>query len=134
MKILYISFAKGSATNYVITRVIRVNLENEDVVKIVSDSIYEYEQRESTCQTSLFWENLYGEEFICQHKVDAFGSYQEISLGRWQPGSRIDGRTVDENGQLVQDGRGSASEVETGEKINFLKNYKKKYQKGKLQN
>ena len=77
---------------------------------------------------------MFGEEFVVEYFCDDFGSYQTIKDGRWRSGSRIDGRKVDENGQLVQDGRGSASEVETGEKINFLKNHKKKYQKGKLQN
>ena len=92
---------------------------NEDVVKIVRDSIYEYEQRESTNETSIPYQNMFGEEFVMEYFCDDFGSYQEIKTGRWRPGSRIDGGQVDENGQLVQDGRGSASEVETNEKISF---------------
>lgn len=92
---------------------------NEDVVKIVREDILEHERTESTYKESLFWENLYGEELVSEYSADSFGSYQEIKTGRWRPGSRIDGRRIDENGQLVQDRRGSSSEVETNEKISF---------------
>jgi len=118
-------FAKGSAANYKITRVIRINLDSEDLIKIVREDICKNEQRESTYQTSLFWENLYGEEFICQHEVDAFGSYQRIKDGRWRPGSRADGRQIDKNGQLLQNGNGTSSKTTSNGKISFsLKNQK----------
>ncbi len=90
-------FAKGSYENYKITRVVKIDLENETDIEIVRNYIYERES--SRTSTSVIVENLYEQELIREYRDSDFGDYQELK-GQRRESKRDSGIDRD-----LQDGR-----------------------------
>lgn len=100
-------FAKGTYENYQITRVIRLQLDNETAIEIVRGDIYENERKQSTHKEGLFWENVYGQEFVREYTPQTFGSYQEIKTERGRRVSGTDSGAVDGISKGRENGAGN---------------------------
>ena len=100
-------FAKGTYENYQITRVIRLQLDNETAIEIVRGDIYENERKQSTHKEGLFWENVYGQEFVREYTPQTFGSYQEIKTERGRRVGGTDSGAVDGISKGRENGAGN---------------------------
>ena len=73
-------YAKGSYQNYQITKVVRINLNNETDIEIVRDYIYERESSRTRESTAIG--NYYEEELIREYRLGDFADYQELKRER----------------------------------------------------
>ena len=86
---------------------IRLQLDNETAIERVRGDIYENERKQSTHKEGLFWENVYGQEFVREYTPQTFGSYQEIKTKRGRQVGRTDSGAVDGISERSKNGAGN---------------------------
>ncbi len=105
-------FAKGSYENYKISRVVRLNLDNETSIEQIRDLYYEIENsRTKYPYTALdIIESVFGKGIVAEYTLGDFANYQEIKAQRGRQDSRIESGRIDENNQREQNGRRNLGE------------------------
>ena len=105
-------YAKGPFGEPKISKVIKINLDNETAIELVRDTIYEYEtnRRKQAYTASEIVEACFGEELISEFKLGDFPGYQEIKAERSRQFGRDDGFKNNEYNQREFDGERNLDE------------------------
>ena len=117
-------FAKGTYENYKITRVVRLQLDNETSIEQIRDIYYEIEtSRTEYPYTALdLIENVFGQEIVSEYAVGDFSSYQEIKAERGRQDRRSESGRADEDYQREQDGSRNFGENQENVKFSLKDN------------
>ena len=111
-------FAKGTYQNPKITRVIRIDFDNETSIDIIRRDIYEWEKWNSVLASEII-SQVYGEEVVHQYIAGTFQNYRESKAEWGRQRSGIESGRVVANSREVQDGRRNSHRTQKTISENF---------------
>ncbi len=119
-------YAKGSFENYKITKVVRLNLDNETALEYVRDFIYEIcsNRRKQAYQESNSFEDIFDEGLIRSFVRESMPSYQDSKREARRRTSGDNSGEDNGNNQVEQDGRRDLVENREDKGLNTRKSLK----------
>ncbi len=106
-------YVKGSYQNPTITKVIKINIRNEEIANLVEDGLFDYGWQGITEQ-SLLVENYYGKGIFDVFQV---GDYEDYRTIRDTRGKRESGSGFIGDSESIGDGTGSIGENQSSDEI-----------------